>query len=349
MASAVPSHRWVKPTLLVLLSLTLSAPPALAGFDSSELDDTFDLRRGNASECPETIRFETRGNNLFLNPDEVHANGNECTGGNVSLSRSPEDSNATRYFARNDDQFDNFLAGSTSDDLKCGSTVLPAGEQLIFLEPDEDVTVSWAAVFGGETDLERNSDSTFEFDDEEKYLLLGSRCLYDEANLLDRVCFPPGATVRRADGSAARMDALRVGDAVRTGAHLPSKVLGWSHFDRVGRAVFVNATTAGGASLVATASHLVYVDGGKRVAAMGDLVVGDALVTEAGEDARVVQVRSFKGRGVLNPHTMDGNIVVDGFRVTCYTKAVDMGVAHALLTPVRAVFRMVAEVVMGKV
>lgn len=42
--------------------------------------------------------------------------------------------------------------------------------------------------------------------------------------------------------------------------------------------------------------------------------------------------------GLYNPQTVDGDLVVDGIVVSTYTTAVEPNMAHALLTPVRAMF-----------
>lgn len=42
--------------------------------------------------------------------------------------------------------------------------------------------------------------------------------------------------------------------------------------------------------------------------------------------------------GLYNPQTVDGDLVVDGVVVSTYTTAVEPNMAHALLTPVRAMF-----------
>jgi hypothetical protein len=50
-------------------------------------------------------------------------------------------------------------------------------------------------------------------------------------------------------------------------------------------------------------------------------------------------VELVRGVGLYNPQTLHGDIVVDGVRASTYTEAVDPVFAHAVLAPVRAVYR----------
>lgn len=70
-----------------------------------------------------------------------------------------------------------------------------------------------------------------------------------------------------------------------------------------------------------------------RVVQPGFVMTGDdgSLLTVAG-------VKSGTGRGLYNPQTLHGDIVVDGVVVSTYTESVEMGMAHALLAPIRAGF-----------
>lgn len=61
-----------------------------------------------------------------------------------------------------------------------------------------------------------------------------------------------------------------------------------------------------------------------------------------GHDAKVVKVGNTHDLGLYNPQTIHGDIVVDGFVVSTYTADVTPSVAHAVLTPMRAVCKAVS-------
>lgn len=78
--------------------------------------------------------------------------------------------------------------------------------------------------------------------------------------------------------------------------------------------------------------------------AMQDVVVGTHMLCGVPNSTKdpipimVVKKEQVFDRGLYNPHTASGDIVVDGFLSSCYTTAIDnVGhVAHGLLTPIRA-------------
>lgn len=104
--------------------------------------------------------------------------------------------------------------------------------------------------------------------------------------------------------------------------------------------------------LTASRGHFVYVCDGvgtRQVVAAGDVrPIRHALcrVEEKGKIVAdpVVRVEHVQEKGLYNPQTDSGNIVVDGFLATCYTTATThmrtgigkLAAPHALLAPVRA-------------
>ena len=49
----------------------------------------------------------------------------------------------------------------------------------------------------------------------------------------------------------------------------------------------------------------------------------------------VTSITSVWANGLYNPHTMNGDIVVDGILTSTYTSAINPTLAHAALWPVR--------------
>ncbi|GAB0491803.1 hypothetical protein MMPV_003058 [Pyropia vietnamensis] len=190
----------------------------------------------------------------------------------------------------------------------------------------------------------------------------------------DSACFPATARVRLASGADVTVADLRVGDVAAAAPGIgggPSEVYAFSHADAHVTSQFVrlvtavqeeengrgdsNATTCGvGATaavapvslgtsgsdrrrpLVLSPGHYLWVNG--RLAAAHTVLMGDTLTAADGSVAVVTGVSRITSVGLYNPHTLGGSLVVEGIAVSCYTTAVRVGVADALLTPVRAAY-----------
>lgn len=86
-----------------------------------------------------------------------------------------------------------------------------------------------------------------------------------------------------------------------------------------------------------TTSHFVHTQRGLLPA--GQVTTDDKLLLADGKWSPVTDVSTFVDRGVFNPQTLHGDIVVDGVRVSTFTSAVDMNSAVSLLAPLRAAYR----------
>lgn len=166
---------------------------------------------------------------------------------------------------------------------------------------------------------------------------LASASASDEEDDDGSVCFPADATVVTLDGSVKMMRDLAVGDKVLVSSGVFADVFMFTH--KLDNVVynFVRAQTASGASIRLTSGHYIYVNGGNLVAASA-LRVGDSLETDAGVADKIVHVSTVKATGLYNPQTVHGDIIVDGFRASTYTKAVHPVLAHSLLAPFRSVY-----------
>ena len=151
----------------------------------------------------------------------------------------------------------------------------------------------------------------------------------------EETCFPASARAIRADGTPVRMEDIAVGDVLRVGGGKTSPVFMFTHKDSdyVGRFVEL---TVGDAKLTLTSSHFLYVNG--ALAAAKTVSVGDDVEMENGDIRSVSTVREVMERGIYNPQTVHGDIVVEGIRASTYTQAVEATFAHAALAPLRAAF-----------
>jgi hypothetical protein len=149
------------------------------------------------------------------------------------------------------------------------------------------------------------------------------------------VCFPATAEVELADGSKKTMDKVQVGDKVLVGEGSYSEVYFFTTAMKETTTSFVEIT-AGDNKLALTKGHYLYVNG--ELTKAGRVIVGDVVTLADGSSAKVSAVGSKWGPGLYNPHTMDGDIVVDGVKTSTYTEAVHPTLAHALLFPVRKMY-----------
>ncbi|KAI0566877.1 hypothetical protein FGB62_5g53 [Gracilaria domingensis] len=149
-------------------------------------------------------------------------------------------------------------------------------------------------------------------------------------------CFPAEATVELENGSFKTMETLELGDRVKVASGTFSPVFMFSHRMAGISYKFVRITTASGQSLALTKGHYLYVNG--QMAAAESIRVGDFVETEVGV-VSVSSIESVVSRGLYNPQTIHGDIIVNGVRASTYTTAVETKTAHSLLLPLRAAFR----------
>ena len=155
-----------------------------------------------------------------------------------------------------------------------------------------------------------------------------------------RECFPATAMLETHRGPVAMKD-IRVGDKVRVRGNQYSRIYSFTHKSPKARAIFVYASHSSGV-FAATRGHFIRVlkndRTGVQVLPMRELQVGDYLILVDGTKSRVFSLEYAQNEGLYNPHTIDGEISVDGVQATTYTEAVEHSTAHALLAPLRGAY-----------
>lgn len=148
----------------------------------------------------------------------------------------------------------------------------------------------------------------------------------------DGDCFPASAMVQLEDGSRKTMDQVMIGDMLKVSANDQySPVVFWGHKDE--HAVsnnFVRVTFEDERVIMLTANHLVYV---KNVLMPANRIRAGMSMKDgaAGHDVVVKSVEfTMHAKGLYNPHTAHGDVVVDGIVVSSYG-SVAPHLAHALL------------------
>jgi hypothetical protein len=132
----------------------------------------------------------------------------------------------------------------------------------------------------------------------------------------------------------------------------------FGHKDAAPVSTFVQLRTAGGAALRLTADHHVFVTrAGARLeipaatAQVGDLVQVVGADGGAAKLEAVVSTSLVRARGLFNPYTLSGAIVVDGVAASCHSSWVLDGAFAALgvsipagyqaaFAPIRALYRL---------
>lgn len=155
------------------------------------------------------------------------------------------------------------------------------------------------------------------------------------------VCFPSSATVQVRVNGVVRQTALgnlKAGHEIHVDElGSTSRVFLFTHRRHYGMYKFTRLTTKSGHTITLSGSHYLYANG--RLTAARAVRVGHRLRTVSGESA-VVRVESVVERGLIAPHTMHGDVLVDGVVASSYTTAVHPRVAGIMLAPLRAAVRL---------
>lgn len=182
---------------------------------------------------------------------------------------------------------------------------------------------SKAADATGEPDSSESPDASGDDDDDDK----------------DSACFPASSVVHLADGSDVVMSNLVAGHSVKVSVsdEAASDVYFFSHRQTSGLHEFVRITSAHNHVVSLTPDHYLYANS-KKVAA-SFVRVGDKLETLDGATT-VASIERVKEIGLIAPHTLHGDLIVNRVRTSSYTRAVHPTAAHLLLAPVRALVHM---------
>jgi uncharacterized surface protein with fasciclin (FAS1) repeats len=149
----------------------------------------------------------------------------------------------------------------------------------------------------------------------------------------DNVCFPASAVVHVYGGGEVAMADLAAGHVVRASVDVHSPVYLFTHRQLTGMHEFVRIEAESGHVITLSANHYLYAN--SKLSAADSVRVGDVLETLDGR-SKVVKVGAVLEEGLVAPHTLHGDLVVNGVRASSYTRVVHPTVAHFLLAPVRA-------------
>eukprot|EP00172_Hildenbrandia_rubra_P003279 Plantae.Rhodophyta-Hildenbrandia_rubra.ctg5039.p1 GENE.Plantae.Rhodophyta-Hildenbrandia_rubra.ctg5039~~Plantae.Rhodophyta-Hildenbrandia_rubra.ctg5039.p1 ORF type:complete len:425 (+),score=59.31 Plantae.Rhodophyta-Hildenbrandia_rubra.ctg5039:145-1419(+) len=154
----------------------------------------------------------------------------------------------------------------------------------------------------------------------------------------DSECFSGDVNVELKDGGLVKMSKLQVGDRVKVGHGEYSTVFMFTHKLPNAVSEFVKISLNSERSLTLTKGHYLYVDGALKAAQA--VTTGDYLELGDGRVDAVDSVELVSSKGLYNPQTLQGDIVVNDIRASTYTSAIRPSLAHALLSPLRAMHHM---------
>lgn len=153
-------------------------------------------------------------------------------------------------------------------------------------------------------------------------------------------CFPASAIVSTKNGDIS-MSNLKVGDVVLTKQGW-SQVFMFSHADANAKHTNFVRIHAPPRQLTLTSNHYVFTNFGEVPAAE---ICNDHYVYDRnGDRLQVTAVqKDIHAKGLYNPHTVSGTIVVDGVISSTFTDNIPTVTGNALLSPMRAVFSAIRE------
>jgi len=147
-------------------------------------------------------------------------------------------------------------------------------------------------------------------------------------------CFSGSSTVKLSNGKTITINNLSTGDEVLTvnpnsGKTEFSPVYMWGHRDSEAVSKFYEVSTAD-SKIVLTPGHYLYVsENGCANASMSTtttlspelLKIGQGIWTAEGKCAAITSIKQIEEKGIFNPYTLSGTIVVDNIVASCYSES----------------------------
>mmetsp|Transcript_17631 Transcript_17631/g.36577 ORF Transcript_17631/g.36577 Transcript_17631/m.36577 type:complete len:332 (-) Transcript_17631:955-1950(-) len=170
-----------------------------------------------------------------------------------------------------------------------------------------------------------------------------------ELRLGEHSCFPADANVELKDGRQLRMDEIVEGDLLKVGVDSYSQVFWFGHRDPGQTGNYLRFTMDNGRQLELSPDHLVYIMRGlQRVLRPAkDVAVGDRVVTDGLGDT-IQGKDSIVKVGLYQPHTLNGNIFVNGVLCSSYTNKLPPRFSHAILALERLAFSLKRTILSDK-
>ena len=153
--------------------------------------------------------------------------------------------------------------------------------------------------------------------------LYGKEINYEFIPAYEMGCMPSMAKVQRANGNIITVDKLQIGDAIMIDDQNASHVFHLAQSTNQlpqSRNTYLKITTADGI-LQLSPSHYLYVNG--HVNKTESITNGDTLTLQNGKATHVKLIEKIILPGAFSPHTLDGHLIVDGFRTITHYSLLD--------------------------
>lgn len=152
----------------------------------------------------------------------------------------------------------------------------------------------------------------------------------------EKSCFPADAQVLLESGQQILIHDLKIGDRIHVGIGRYSDVFMFTHKLSDAMEEFIQLETVSGDKLTLSAGHYLYAN--DALVAADVAKVGDVVELGSGSKVLVSAKSRVLKKGLFNPQTVSGDIVVNNIRASCYTTAVEPTIAHVALAPLRAAY-----------
>lgn len=350
----------------LFLSFLLANLHGAFAFSPTRLLATYDLYSGRHSACPPSLSYDRiTSDRLVLPATSIKAGSHVCTG--TGGKRIEEGSSLQSHglvlpsLVANPDV--SFYAGVETDTRICGPWAFNAStiswhiinnrDQDIF-DYQTEVTIQPGAVYVIYTHFSDlcvyrtkveppRRETQPEAPDRNGVAVLATPEMDATAEPEPEddpspACFPGDAIVDVDGRGLVRMDELQMGDRVLASENgIYSQVYAFSHRDIRAYSSFVVIRTSSGKSLSLSPGHLLYLDGIPKTA--GQARVQHSVVTASGAKEQIISIERRYKRGLFNPHTLSGTIVVNHILATTWTSALSPVVATSLLSPLRMLYK----------
>lgn len=151
-------------------------------------------------------------------------------------------------------------------------------------------------------------------------------------SVVEEECFPASALVTLASGETIAMKDLTAEHEIKHSSDGTSRVFLFTHRSPAVRSRMVRITTSCDHAVTLSPAHYLRTPFG--LVAARHMRVNEDVLTVSGT-CKVVNVERVAAVGLYAPHTIHGDIIVDGVVASSYVQSVHPRVAHALLLPVR--------------
>ena len=149
-------------------------------------------------------------------------------------------------------------------------------------------------------------------------------------------CFPMNSIVQLENKLSCKINCLKRGDKIMVSPNEFSEVYLFTHADKTIITNFIKLTTKSGLTLTLSPCHYLYVNG--ILITASNVNINDKLYTINNMYDPVTSIETVIEKGLYNPHTLNGDIMVNGVVTSTYTKALHPYIAHLLLAPIRVIY-----------